>query len=75
MAVSHLKATVREVPRHNCGEKMTWTHLCEEEAAVEEEGIGGDDVEWTRIENNCDCIQFSGKHAQPAVCRWYKQRS
>ena len=52
MAVSHLKATVREVPRHNCGEKMTWTHLCEEEAAVEEEGIGGDDVEWTRIDNN-----------------------
>ena len=75
MTVSPLKATAREVPCHNCGEEMTLTHLCEEEAAVEEEGIGRVEVEQPKIEKNCDCVQFSGKHVKTPVCHWYKQRS
>ena len=60
LKVSPLRETVRGVPCHNCGEEMTMTHLCEEEAVEVEQGIGDDDVTGTpdgdqTSDNNCTC--------------------
>ena len=77
---SPLLSNTREELCQNCETPFTTGHQCEDSVSFEpepdeEEGIGEAAVKQTRIENNCDCVQFSGKHVKTPVCHWYKQRN
>ena len=67
ITLSPLRATTREVPCHNCGEEMSLTHLCEEEAPVGvEQGIGGGDEDHRTIDpdpaNESGCTIYCFKN-------------
>ena len=74
---SPLLSNTREEFCQNCEAPFSTGHQCEDTVSVEpdEEGIAEADVKQTRIENDCNCTQFSGWHAKTAVCHWYPQRS